>query len=299
MEKKGKRIFKAILFALLGFFAFYGVYILGTVIGMTIGSLKMVFSNMAEINDNVDLLAEKIAEAAYSPLSIQLATFVAEILAILLGLLWYNLVYTKNDTSEYKKLIRTKVFKPITFVYVTLLAIGFYGVDALLSQLVTIISPQAGENFENMMDISLDLSSPMSWISVVILAPIAEELMFRGIIIRWIKEYVSMWGVIAISAIMFGIMHMNVMQSIYVLPLACALGFAAYKYESVLPAIGIHMLNNLIAMLMGIINFPSEGLVYAVLIACAVIGVGAAILIYRNSPDRKLGLQDSKYSSEC
>ncbi len=46
---------------------------------------------------------------------------------------------------------------------------------------------------------------------VVVLAPISEEIIFRGCLYRFLKSYLPVWGSIAISSILFSLMHQNSM----------------------------------------------------------------------------------------
>ena len=46
---------------------------------------------------------------------------------------------------------------------------------------------------------------------------------------------------------------MNVMQAIYVLPIGLLLGYTAYKCKSVLPCILIHMVNNFMPTVVGLL----------------------------------------------
>lgn len=60
-----------------------------------------------------------------------------------------------------------------------------------------------GENFFSM----------LLWIGIA--APAAEELLFRGLIYRRLKDYVNPWAAMLISSLMFGIYHGNMIQFLY------------------------------------------------------------------------------------
>jgi len=87
--------------------------------------------------------------------------------------------------------------------------------------------------------------------------PIVEELYFRGILFRWLRGHMSFWGASSISAIVFGMAHLN---PIVLIP-AAILGFPlAWVYErsgSLWPAIIMH----------GVTNFVAQGLIYVALFA--------------------------------
>ncbi len=82
-----------------------------------------------------------------------------------------------------------------------------------------------------------------------ILAPISEELLFRGLLLRTIAPYGKGIAVVG-SAVMFGLYHGNLMQTPYAFLVGLALGYVALEYN-VFWAILLHIFNNLVfAMLL-------------------------------------------------
>ena len=111
-------------------------------------------------------------------------------------------------------------------------------------------------------------------LTVVIIAPIGEELIFRGIIFRLLEKNLPVVAAIIIQAVLFGIYHMNIMQGLYVLPLALALGYTAYRTKSVYPCILMHMVNNFMPSLLAVL--PES--VPTVPVAIIIIVISAAVL---------------------
>ena len=87
--------------------------------------------------------------------------------------------------------------------------------------------------------------SPILMLTVAaIIAPIAEELVFRGLVQMRIRDYLGPAAGIVISAICFGIYHGNMIQFIYAGILGLFLSFGMEKSQSVLvPVIG-HVVAN-------------------------------------------------------
>lgn len=56
------------------------------------------------------------------------------------------------------------------------------------------------------------MTSPLSIIGIVIVAPIAEELIFRGILFNFLRKRMKLPYAIIISSIAFGILHQNISQ---------------------------------------------------------------------------------------
>ncbi|MBQ5316855.1 MAG: CPBP family intramembrane metalloprotease [Oscillospiraceae bacterium] len=77
----------------------------------------------------------------------------------------------------------------------------------------------------------------------IILAPIAEELMFRGVIMGRLSK-VSRRMAIFVSAAFFGMMHGNLLQAILGFIVGIVFAYADLKAESLIPSIIGHMFIN-------------------------------------------------------
>ena len=86
---------------------------------------------------------------------------------------------------------------------------------------------------------------------IVIAAPIAEEIFFRGFIFGGLRGRLKFPAAAVISALIFGFFHYTGPGSIGVVPQLALLGFAlVWLYEktgSIYPAIGVHAANNALA----------------------------------------------------
>ena len=77
-----------------------------------------------------------------------------------------------------------------------------------------------------------------------LLAPIAEEILFRGLILRNLLPYGKKIAVF-ISALLFGLYHGNIVQTPFAFAVGLVLGYVAVEY-SIVWAMALHMFNNLI-----------------------------------------------------
>ena len=73
----------------------------------------------------------------------------------------------------------------------------------------------------------------------------------RGIILQHSKRVHGIVGCMILSALFFGLYHLNIIQGIYVIPMGLFWAFVGYKYNSVVPCMICHMLNNLLGMTIG------------------------------------------------
>ncbi len=124
----------------------------------------------------------------------------------------------------------------------------------------------------------------VTFIMTVFLGPIAEELMFRGVVLRGLSA-VSGRFAIFMSAIMFGLMHGNLTQAFCAFVMGIVFGYAAVKTDSlVLPIIG-HITANFVTTTTMIVEYflgEDIGNTYwfAVLGLFGLIGLIAVIAMY-------------------
>ena len=151
--------------------------------------------------------------------------------------------------------------------------VAVYGMALLISFAVSTAFPEAEKDFESIMGSATGGNPVIAFLTVVILAPVAEEMAIRGIVMKSLSKYMPVTGVIIVQAVLFGIYHMNLMQAFYVLPLALLLGYTAYHFDSIIPCICIHMLNNLMPYFFALIYSKEVGIMVPVMI----LAVAAAV----------------------
>ena len=79
-------------------------------------------------------------------------------------------------------------------------------------------------------------------LATVLLAPILEEVVFRGTILRRLKDTsVKFHGANIIQALLFALIHGNVLQGIYAFLLGIILGFLYVKFNSIWAPIAMHI----------------------------------------------------------
>ena len=111
---------------------------------------------------------------------------------------------------------------------------------------------------------------------VIILGPIAEEIIYRGIILTLLKPFGKFMAVF-FSALIFGLMHGNIPQAASAFASALIFGAVAVQCNSIVPTIIIHIANNAFASYMDfadVYNWPYAYEIYmAIEIFIILIGV--------------------------
>ena len=92
------------------------------------------------------------------------------------------------------------------------------------------------------------LSSPWGYVALCLLAPLAEEVVFRGAILRSLMGSLrSSWVAIALSAILFALVHANPAQMPHAFLIGLLMGWMYYRTGSILPGVLLHWVNNTVA----------------------------------------------------
>jgi len=103
-------------------------------------------------------------------------------------------------------------------------------------------------------------SPPLFWatiLGIIFLVPIAEEILFRGFLQRWLVQNLSTWkGIVCASAIFAafhfsfsqGIDNIELLLSLFVL--GCFLGYVYERQGTLWASIGLHVTFNAISVLM-------------------------------------------------
>ncbi len=79
-----------------------------------------------------------------------------------------------------------------------------------------------------------------------VVAPIAEELIFRGFVYGALRRYVPAFAAVGVSAIVFGLMHMNSLALVQIVFIGIVLAVLYERTRSLLPGIVCHGLNNIL-----------------------------------------------------
>ena len=133
-------------------------------------------------------------------------------------------------------------------------------------------------------------------ISIAIMAPLVEELLFRGAIEgHLLKQGKSPVAAILISSLIFGIVHINPAQVPFAFAIGAVFGWLYYRTGSVVPGIIGHFINNSIATIQMMVlskeelntktvDMIGEGPTYALFAASLILMVGSIHYMRKHLP---------------
>ena len=96
------------------------------------------------------------------------------------------------------------------------------------------------------------MATPWGYLVIGLLAPLSEEIVMRGAILKELlkSEKLGVWPAITISALMFALIHMNPAQMPHAFLIGLLLGWMYWRTGSILPGVAYHWANNSIAFVM-------------------------------------------------
>lgn len=166
------------------------------------------------------------------------------LLTIVIGL---AIVLSWKGTDFWRK----EIWKPnraMTLSTFLLLLTWLFGSQTLLSLVngaLDWLLQHWGLSTQNALEAATSVpDSPSMFLYACLVAPIAEELLFRGLILRGFLPHGKKFAVIA-SAVLFGLYHGNLVQSPFAFFVGLIFGYAAVEYN-IAWAMVLHLSNNLL-----------------------------------------------------
>lgn len=180
------------------------------------------------------------------------------------------------------------IFASLAFSMLTVMAMQ------LLSDKVPFIAQEL-EKYQNLVETvsGLDARLGLQIAALVIFVPLAEDLLFRGIIMGELFKYMSPAAAIVTQALLFSLFHLNFVQSTYVFFPGIALGLAYALSGNLKVPIFLHMIYNFIGGIVPVIfdNGADESLsapMLALLLIELLSAVFAVSGIYKLYRERKI-----------
>ncbi len=113
---------------------------------------------------------------------------------------------------------------------------------------------------------------------VALLFPVLEELIFRFLIMGFLRRHCPFIAANLIQAAIFGIYHMNVVQGIYAFLLGLLIGSLMEESQTILACIGFHIVFNISGLLLDdLAGDNNSGIAY---IAAALMSLAVCIYLY-------------------
>ncbi len=181
--------------------------------------------------------------------NIQMALYGLAGLIALIGLLKLN-----NRGVPFMEVTGLKKTAPKNFAKVLPVGLLYVAVSVVLTVLAALLfrgfdSSQAQEiGFSTSSLSGIELA--ISFISLVILTPLLEEIIFRGVLFRGLYKQYSFWVSAIITSALFAVAHAQWNVALDTFALSIALCYLVKESGSIYPSILLHSLKNTVAFLL-------------------------------------------------
>ena len=215
-------------------------------VSMVLSVVMLLPAAMAVVQEGVqdmygylmEYYMERIAEIS------MLAGVVYAVLALIGMGLWYYFGCRRKSFTPPKA-----ARNPLNLVILAVLAYCMQYAAQIIMILVNIFLPRAMDNYEQMIELAgVGEVTVLGVLYGVILGPIAEELVFRGLTLYYAQKFTRrFWLANLIQAVLFGVMHMNLVQGIYASVLGLVLGLVYHRFRSLYASMWLHIFFNFLA----------------------------------------------------
>lgn len=223
--------------------------------------------------------------------------------AITIGIIFAQFIFgTDNENYMLCKIIGSLVAIPVVYADYKkdLMLTGRYGlklefsvqkirnilavigiilcVSVSLNNLIS-MSPlvQMSEEYQSASDALYGSTIWLELLGSGLITPVLEELLHRGVVYGRLRRNVGLWPAVLVSALIFAVLHFNIVQFVYTFLLGIVLALFVEKSGRLYPAVIAHMAANILAVIRtetGILMGTVDGSAFAWLVSAVLLVVG-------------------------
>jgi len=167
------------------------------------------------------------------------------------------MIYLQYNQIPILESIRLKPINYDIIIYTILLSFGLIILSDELDRIIQIFipAPEYVNNLNDLLRPETLYGTILLFIAVSILAPLGEEIIFRGFLQQILeKHWKDITRAVLFTALLFSMIHMNPYWFVQIYILGIVLGFLAWKTQSIISPLILHGLNNTVAMALSFSN---------------------------------------------
>ena len=263
-----KKGFMAVLKAVVYFAVYLLTQVLVSVVYSTVLTTQMTMELMAS-GEEIDVMAMTMEVTELLMGRLMEMTFVAGLVTLLIFWLVF-LIRKKKFTKE----VGLRKFPAKGILPIAILAASF---NVITSVVISYIPwPQSWMDSYMANSSAID-GSLMAWLTAVLMAPVLEEIVFRGLMYSRLKKGLPVIAAAIVTSLAFGIAHGTMIWAIYTFIFSMVLIWVFEKFQSLGACIVLHMAYNLSGMALSLI--PEDAAVVVWILFA--VGIVAAFFAYK------------------
>ncbi|MCI9531681.1 MAG: CPBP family intramembrane metalloprotease [Lachnospiraceae bacterium] len=234
----------SILFCLLPVLLAFGIQIVVTFAGvfakmlvlLADGSLAVRGSSLAGLDNAIYQISSD------SQFLAGITAVYAILAAAALGI-WYKVRFVPKHTPRRRA---SSIVNPHMLGGLILLMLGMQYLSSYMVMLIAAIRPAWFQTYQSMMEgIGFGDMTPLLAVYTVLIAPISEELIFRGVTLKYASRAMPFFMANIFQSVLFGAFHGNMVQGIYAFVAGLFCGYVCHKGGSLYLSVLFHMMFNL------------------------------------------------------
>lgn len=239
------------------------------------GMAVLFLSRTGEDSFNYNALAEMSSDMNFN--------YTLMIVYSLISIMIFSLWYYRNCGGVFLPKF-SETFSGLQIFGIIAMVPGAQFACSLLMGIIAALIPSWMEQYERLMESSglgNTITVPL-FLYAVLLGPICEELIFRGVTMRLARQAMPFYFANLLQAVLFGAFHMNWMQGCYAFALGLLLGFVCEKGGSIYYSILLHILFNfwgtIISQMFG--ETDDEALIVTVILTGMIFSLGIGLTLF-------------------
>jgi len=242
------------------------VVMIGGVIGYL---LEQMIRGQVDVNNLMDGFVESLLQGAGSGWGYMLAIAIG----VMALLLWKKPSFFRHEILKRGRPMGAGSFFTILCLFMGAQLVSQIGI-MVMDGILGFFGKSMTQHLEAA---SVDTGNFSMWLYAGLGAPIFEEILFRGLMMRSLEPYGKRMSIL-VTALLFGFFHGNPVQAPYAALVGLVLGYVAMEYN-IIWAMVLHMFNNLtfadaFPRLLQSLPLDAQNLImYAVMIAFALAAI--------------------------
>lgn len=203
--------------------------------------------------------------------------FVPTIFYVIYCLSFIGLVYLINSIRKQKVDLNFKIVN-IRFLYLLLILILVFNIGILQT-----INNILGNVFHHNSVLANPFNKPLYTIGAILIGPILEEIIFRGIILKGLLTRYNPKYAILISSFLFALIHIKPLQMWGAFMLGLIFGWIYYKTKSTGTTVLLHSFNNAICTIVSYLTYRNHNMenLYSINILLIILSIPIIFILIR------------------
>lgn len=206
--------------------------------------------------------------------------------ALLMGI-WYFISAVPRHMPKRRP---GQIFHVKTIIGIILLVPALQSIISYFISFISILKPSWYSAYDSLMESAgMDDITILLALYSLIVAPVCEELIFRGVTLHYAQKVFPFWAANLLQSLLFGLYHMNLVQGIYAFLVGLFCGYIFHAGQSIYLSIAYHILFNLWGTWLYQLFYTGDSLLIHVMqFAAALLAMGYGLLLCKKgAPSRE------------